>query len=144
MQSKLNVEITSEADSKTKLEVQERGHEAVVDEPKDFGGNDEGPNPLEYMFTGLAGCMNVTIHHIANERDMAVESLEIDVKGDIDLEKFMKGTGDRAGFENINLEINVETDSSHDAEEDLIRAAEERCPVSDNLRNSTRINVKQL
>lgn len=144
MESQLNVEITSEADSKTKLKVQERGHEAVVDEPADFGGTDEGPNPLEYMFTGLAGCMNVTLHHIANERDMTVESLEIDVKGNIDLEKFMKGTGERAGFQNINLEINLETDSDREAEKELISAAEERCPVSDNLRNSTKINVEQL
>ncbi|MEF8880210.1 MAG: OsmC family protein [Candidatus Nanohaloarchaea archaeon] len=141
MGDKLHIEVTSEAQSDTKLEVQERGHEAVVDEPSQFGGEDEGPNPLEYMFTGLAGCLNVTIHHIANEKEIEVEELEINVTGDIDLQKFMTGEGDRAGFQDINVEIEMTTNTDPEIEASLIEEAEERCPVSDNLQHETIITV---
>ena len=143
MGDELHIEITSEAETDTKLEVEERGHEAVVDEPSQFGGDDEGPNPLEYMFTGLAGCLNVTIHHIANERDIQVQNLEINVTGDIDLGKFMTGKGERAGFQDINAEIVIETDVDSETETSLIEEAEERCPVSDNLQHETSVSVNR-
>ena len=143
MEDELHIEITSEAETDTKLQVQERGHEAVVDEPSEFGGEDEGPNPLEYMFTGLAGCLNVTIHHIATQKDIEVEELEINVTGDIDLEKFMTGEGGRAGFKDINVEIKIETDADSETETSLIKEAEERCPVSDNLQHETSILVNR-
>jgi len=143
MGDELHVEVTSEAQTDTKLEVEERGHEAVVDEPEKFGGEDEGPNPLEYMFTGLAGCLNVTIHHIANQKDIEVEKLEINVTGDIDLEKFMIGEGGRAGFQDINVEIEIETDTDYETEASLIKEAEERCPVSDNLQHETDVSVSK-
>jgi uncharacterized OsmC-like protein len=143
MGDELHVEVISEAKTDTKLQVQERGHEAVVDEPSQFGGEDEGPNPLEYMFTGLAGCLNVTIHHIANQKQIEVENLEINVTGDIDLGKFMAGEGERAGFQNINAEIEVETDTDPETEASLIEEAEERCPVSDNLQHETSISVNK-
>ena len=143
MGDELHVEVTSEAQTDTKLEVEERGHEAVVDEPEKFGGEDEGPNPLEYMFTGLAGCLNVTIHHIANQKEIEVQNLEINVTGDIDLQKFMTGEGGRAGFQDINVEIEIETDADTETEASLIKEAEERCPVSDNLQQETSITVNK-
>ena len=143
MGDELHIEVTSEAQTDTKLEVQERGHEAVVDEPSKFGGEDEGPNPLEYMFTGLAGCLNVTIHHVADQEDIEVENLEINVTGDIDLQKFMRGEGGRAGFQDIDVEIEIETDTDSETEISLIEKAEERCPVSDNLQHETNVSVNR-
>jgi len=143
MGDELHIEVTSEAQSNTKLEVKERGHEAVVDEPSQFGGEDEGPNPLEYMFTGLAGCLNVTIHHVALEKEVEVKKLEIDVTGDINLEKFMDGTGERSGFQEITVEIEIETDTGSEKESQIIQEAEERCPVSDNLQHETNVKLNK-
>jgi len=143
MGDKLQIEVTSEAKSNTKLEVEERGHEAVVDEPSQFGGEDEGPNPLEYMFTGLAGCLNVTIHHVAMEKEVEVKKLEINVTGGIDLQKFMTGEGGRAGFQEINVEIEIETDADSEVETKLLEEAEERCPVSDNLQHESSVSVSK-
>jgi len=143
MADELHIKITSEAQTDTKLKVEERGHEAVVDEPSKFGGEDEGPNPLEYMFTGLAGCLNVTIHHIANQKEIEVEKLEINVTGDIDLQKFMTGKGGRAGFQEINVEVEIATNTDSETEASLIKEAEERCPVSDNLQQETSITVNK-
>lgn len=36
-------------------------HELVGDEPKAAGGNDEGPDPYEYLLAALGTCTNMTV-----------------------------------------------------------------------------------
>lgn len=31
-------------------------HEIIIDETTQMGGNNEGPNPLQYMLSALVGC----------------------------------------------------------------------------------------
>ncbi|MFP4151144.1 MAG: OsmC family protein [Candidatus Aenigmatarchaeota archaeon] len=120
-----------------------RKHEVVVDEPKDFGGNDTGPNPIEYVFTGLAGCLNVTAHQVASERGIEIKELKLKVSGDLDLEGFLDKESDkRAGFEEIEVTVDIETDASEDREKEILKEAEERCPVSDNLQHRTGLKLK--
>ena len=143
MSDKLPIKVTSESQTSTELNVSVRDHSMTVDEPESFGGNNNGANPLEYMFTALAGCLNVTIHHIASENDVKVNTLEIEVDGELDLGKFKTGKGDRAGFQDIEADIAFETDASEQLEQKIIEEAESRCPVSDNLQNETDLNIQK-
>lgn len=36
-------------------------HHFVADEAKDLGGNDEGPDPYEYLLAALGTCTNMTV-----------------------------------------------------------------------------------
>ena len=40
------------------------GHTVIVDEPRALGGSDEGPSPMGYLFTSLAGCTTVIIARV--------------------------------------------------------------------------------
>ncbi len=40
--------------------VQLRDHKLIVDEPKSFGGKDEGPSPVELILAALATCQEIT------------------------------------------------------------------------------------
>lgn len=141
MADKLPIKIESEARTHTELDITVRGHELKADEPEDFGGNDKGPNPLEYMFTALAACLNVTTHQVAKEHEVNVNSLEINVDGELDLAGFMGDENERAGFEEVNVEVEIETDSDREKELELLEEAEKRCPVSDNLQNNTDLDL---
>ncbi|MCJ7479069.1 MAG: OsmC family protein [Candidatus Nanohaloarchaeota archaeon QJJ-7] len=142
MSEELQVSIESEAKTHTELDVSVRGHRLKVDEPEDFGGHDRAPNPLEYMFTGLAGCLNVAIHKVAGERDVGVESVEIDVEGDIDLEGFEDPESEkRSGFQDISIYVEMDTEADEETEEEILEEAEGRCPVNDNLKHGTDIQV---
>lgn len=143
MANKLPIKIESEAQTHTELDVGVRGHNLKVDEPEDFGGSDKAPNPLEYMFTALASCLNITVHKVAEEQGVEIETLEIDVEGEVDLEKFMgEDPKKRAGFQEVDVEVSIKSDSDRVTEHEILEEAEERCPVSDNLQNQTSLKLE--
>lgn len=51
------VRVEAQRDSPIRTMVEARDFELVIDEPEDTGGTDEGPNPLEYLLVGQAGCL---------------------------------------------------------------------------------------
>lgn len=143
----LPVEIHTESKSHTELDVTARKHTFTIDEPESFGGTDKGANPLEFLFAGLAGCLNVTIHLIAKERDLEIETLKIDVKGTLDLEGFQNKESDKkSGFSEITVEVDMKTNADEAIEQEMLKEAEKRCPVSDTIQQgcSLKIEKKQL
>jgi putative redox protein len=46
-------------------------HVFSADEPGDFGGNDEGPNPYELLLAALWTCTNITVRMYA-ERNLCL------------------------------------------------------------------------
>jgi uncharacterized OsmC-like protein len=131
-------EISASAESPTKTRVSTRGFEFIVDEPSTLGGNDEGPNPVEYLIGALAGCINVVAHQVAREMDLEVRELELEIDGDLNPAKFMgKSDEPRAGYEEIRVDITADVDATDETIQQWLSAVEERCPVSDNLAHET-------
>ncbi len=94
----------------TRFEGKVRQFSVEVDEPENFGGKGSAPTPVEYILAGYAGCLNVVVNLIAKEMGISTKSLEINITGDINPEKLL-GISDK-----------------------------ERCPVNDNLANTTPVN----
>jgi uncharacterized OsmC-like protein len=139
--STLNFAIKGVSLNATKFESKARSFSFIVDEPPALGGNDEGPNPVEYLLGSYAGCLNVVINLIAKERNININRLEITIDGDLDPAKFIGTTGfNRAGFQSINVLIDLQTNADEVTNYELIKAAKERCPINDNLTNPTQIN----
>lgn len=76
----------------------------MVDEPADLGGTDAGPNPVEYVLAGYAGCLNVVGHLVAKEMGMELKKFAVEVAGDLNPARFMgQDTPERAGFQQIRV-----------------------------------------
>ncbi|GAA1411604.1 MULTISPECIES: OsmC family protein [Oerskovia] len=134
--------VTGTAKSPTRLDVQIRDFSVTIDEPASLGGDDTGPNPVELVLSGLAGCLNITTHMVAKERGIEVRSLSVTATGSLNPQRLMgRPTPDRAGFQGIRLEIDVDADASPEEIDALLLAAEERCCVADNLMNATPVSV---
>ncbi|MFB6068836.1 MAG: OsmC family protein [Halobacterium sp.] len=138
----VSFETEATSDSATKTTVEVRDFELVVDEPEALGGTDDGPNPVEYVLAALSGCLNVVGHLVADEMGLEIRSLSFSAEGDLDPRKF-QGTSDepRAGYEEIRVTVDVDTDADEATLDDWIAAVEERCPVTDNLRDETALDV---
>jgi uncharacterized OsmC-like protein len=134
--------VSAESESETRTSVRARDFEFVVDEPPALGGTNDGPNPVEYLIGAWAGCLNVVVHTVAEERGIDVEGVEIDIEGDLDPRKFLGETDDvRAGYQGIDARIHVESDADRAALDALGEAVAERCPVGDNVANPTPTDV---
>ena len=139
--SKLNFSIAGKSLSATKYQGKTRHFVHTIDEPEALGGKDEAPNPVEFILAGYAGCLNVVYHLIAKEIGIKVSSLHITINGDINPEKLLGiSNKERAGFQSLNVHIELETNGSYEQEQELIKKVKERCPVNDNLANITPIN----
>ncbi|WP_456394860.1 OsmC family protein [Thermococcus sp.] len=135
--------ITGKSLSGTKLLAKVRDFEVLVDEPEEIGGTNEAPNPVEYLLVALAGCLNVTIRGIAEEKGIPVESLELALTGKLNPAKFQGLSEEgRAGFTEVTVSVYLKTDAPREKIEELLKEVEERCPVTDNLKNSTPVKIE--
>ena len=102
--------------------------------------NLNAPSPVEYILAGYAGCINSIGTLVASELNLKLKSLKVDVKGEINVDKFLgKSTLERAGFNKIEVFINADSDASPEEIQNWLTVLESRCPVGDNLKHETPI-----
>ncbi|MCE4566340.1 OsmC family protein [Maribellus sp. CM-23] len=136
--SDLTFKIEGEAQSPARLAVSARQFIIVVDEPPALGGDDQGANPVEYLLASYAGCINVVAHLTAKELGIKLSGLKIQVEGNLNPARFLgKSDEERAGFKQINVDFFPETDASAEEISNWISLIKKRCPINDNLVNTT-------
>ena len=54
-------------------------HYLIADEPESVGGNNFGPNPYEFLSTGLAACTSMTIQMYARRKKWVIKNVETHV-----------------------------------------------------------------
>ncbi|HXI85893.1 MAG TPA: OsmC family protein, partial [Parvularculaceae bacterium] len=84
-----------------------------VDEPEELGGGNKFANPQEYLLAALNSCMMVGYVALCSLEGIRIDSLEIDVQGDIDLRGFF-GLDDKVapGYENLDYTVRIKGDAS--------------------------------
>lgn len=108
----------------------------VMDEPAALGGQDQGPNPLEYLVASLNGCKGVMISLIAQELNFEFSELSFDTKGVIDLRGLMGEPDVSTHFQSLTFSVNIKTDESAERLQALQNAVATRCPVYNLLRDA--------
>jgi uncharacterized OsmC-like protein len=135
-----SVEATGEHPTRTTVTT--RGFEFVVDEPAALGGDDAGPNPVEYLLGALAGCLNVVGHLVADEMGFDLDGIEFRIEGDLDPAAFQGADTDaRAGYQDVRVELVPETDADEATLDEWLSQVEARCPVSDNVGAATPMSL---
>lgn len=117
-------------------------HEFYIDQPKP-GGSDSAPNPLEYFLSTLGGCICAIGRIIANQKKLNVRGIYVDIEGDIDKD-FLLGqtTEGRAGFTEIRSFVKIDADMSLSEKEEFLEEIEKRCPIADNMANTSNLIAK--
>ncbi|KUP04141.1 osmotically inducible protein C [Bacillus coahuilensis m2-6] len=104
-------------------------HEFFIDEGKQMGGQDKGPNPLQAVLGALAACENVTANMVAREMKFNLEGITFEIKGTFDPRGFMGDPSVRPYFETVTVEAKVQTDETEERIKELQEKVESRCPV---------------
>jgi len=110
-------------------EVKRGQHLIISDEPREVGGSDNGPSPLDYFVAAVGFCENVTFARYAALHGLSFDSLETSVRGHWD----RRGQGDYTDIEPAFTDFVVETRvASTDSVEKIKRVTEivhKRCPM---------------
>lgn len=107
-------------------------------EPPQLLGEDQAPNPVEYVLHALAGCMTTTMVYHAAARGIHIKSVESELEGDLDLRGFLRlDETVRNGYQNIRVKFKVESDATSEQLADLARIS----PVFDIVSNPVPVEV---
>jgi uncharacterized OsmC-like protein len=110
-------------------------------EPPILLGNNEGANPVEFLLSGLSGCMTTTMALHAAARGIEIESIESKFEGDLDVQGFL-GLNDkiRQGYQQIRVTFDIKGNITEEQKQDLIMFAK-KSPVYDVVTNGTSVEV---
>ena len=82
------------------------------DEPAGLGGSDTAPNPVEQLLAALGNCLAVGYAANASAAGIKIEDLRINLKGDLDLRTFLGLAQGNAGYEAIQVSVDLASDAS--------------------------------
>lgn len=120
--------------SATEVTVRAGSHGFTIDEPASLGGTDLGANPVEHLLASLGACQVITYQVWAAKLGIAIDSVEVDLTGDLDVRGFFGVDPDvRPGFQAIRAAVRVTGPESAERYAELTRIVEEHCPVLDVL-----------
>jgi uncharacterized OsmC-like protein len=121
----------------------EKPFELDADEPVVLLGEDVGPNPVEYLLTGLAGCLTSSLIYHAAAKGIEIRGVESRLEGDLDLRGFLGLSKDvPVGYERIRVYFKIDADVSEEQKEELIQMAQKYSPVFNTVSNPTPVTVQ--
>ena len=115
-------------------EAKMRNHFAIIDEPVDRGGDNNGPTPVEYLLTAIGGCVSMTLRMYAERKKWDVGKITVNV---IQKEQLTSNGVVKSLVEEISFEKEI-------TEEQRIKLLEMagKCPVAKMVKGETPITSK--
>ena len=119
-------------------------HYFIADEPTDFGGNNFGPSPYQYLSAGLAACTAMTIQMYARRKKWEVLNVTVHINHNKDYALDCENCeNDSAKIDTFTREITLEGSLSAEQKKRLLEIAD-KCPVHKTLHSVTQIMTKLI
>ena len=117
-------------------------HGIQVDEPRDVGGNDEGPNPYELLLAALGACTSMTVRMYAERKQWPLQGVEVRLAHSrIHAEDCAECDTKQGMLDRIEAEITFIGDLSDDQRHRLLEIAN-ICPVHRTLVSEVQIRTR--
>jgi len=111
------------------------------DEPGTLGGTDSGPNPVEQILAAYGNCLAVGYAANATVAGIEIKDLSIELEGDLDLHTFLGLKEGNAGYDNITVKVNIDTDASPEALQELHDKVSNTSPVGHTLGRAIPVKI---
>lgn len=112
------------------------------DEPSALGGSDTAPNPVEQLLAALGNCLAVGYAANATAAGITINSLQVELEGDLDLHTFLGLNPDgNAGYSSIRAKVALDSDAPDEAIESLHRSVIGTSPVGHTLSRAVPVQI---
>lgn len=120
----------------------EKPFELIADEHQMLLGEDKGPNPVEYLLTGLVACLTSSLVYHGAAKGIKIKGIQSRVEGDLDLRGFLGLSPDvKVGFQHIRVNFTIDADVSDKQKQELIEMAKKYSPVFNTVFHPTSVDV---
>jgi putative redox protein len=117
-------------------------HNLVADEPSSAGGGDAGPDPYDYLLTGLGVCTSMTIGLYARRHQLPLENVTVSLSHSriyaMDCEECETKEG---MLDRIDVAVEL-TGSLSDAQRAKLMEIAAKCPVHRTLTSEINIRLR--
>lgn len=123
-------------------QVMERRFTLRGDHPPQLLGSNTGPTAVETLLAALGSCMAGTYAAQATARGVKIDSLDVNVEADIDLNGFFGLQPVPPGIRDVKLEVRVEADADERQLQEILEAARALSPVFDSVTRPVRVDSR--
>lgn len=124
------------ADVKYKTTMTAGRHELLSDEPTSIGGQDEGPDPYDYLLMSLGSCTAITLRMYAARKKWPVEDIYIELRHFKDHAEDCEDCDEKsAKIDKIEKEILIKGDLTDEQLQRMLEISK-KCPVNKTLKGS--------
>ena len=118
-------------------------YKTQYDFPSQLSGEGHGPTVCEGCMGALAACLTQTIVAHATSKGIQIDSIDIDVEGDVDMRGFTGISKDvRPGAQQFRVNMNIKSSTASKEQLDELRAIGKRfSPAFDTLTNGTSVVI---
>lgn len=113
-----------------------------TDEPDWLAGTDAAPNPVEHVLAALGSCLTVGFAAQAAARGINLRSLEVEVKGNVDLRVFLGLAEGHAGYNKLEVTTYIDSDADPEQLEELHKAVVSTSPVGNTLERPVELEAR--
>lgn len=144
-QSKTIFETTSVLGENVSVSSDSRQFQFKFDEPEALGGNDQNPNPVEYVLASLGACQAIVYRALASLKGVKIDDVIVNTKGHLDLKGFLGLDATvRPGLTKVEFETTIISDESTETINKLAAQVEALCPVLDIIANPVAVTGKVI
>ncbi len=112
---------------------QVRSHHIVVDQPKNAGGGDAGPMPLEMLGVSLGTCVALYVQQFCHARKLPYEGMRVEVE--------QHGASNPARIAEFVVRVILPTELS-DQQMVMLERAARSCPAHHTLEAGAKISIE--
>jgi len=91
--------------------------------------------PIEMLLMSLSHCLTIGVTYVAANKGITIETLKVEVRGDLDLAGFYGLKAKRNGYKNLEIDFFIQSDLSQLELEALIEEVKNTSPVLSSLTN---------
>ena len=113
----------------------------IIDEPRNFGGSDTGPDPYSLLSAALGGCTSITLRMYANRKDWPVDHIGVAISHTREHASDCDECGEEDKIDIFSRAIHIQGDVTDDQLARLLEIAD-KCPVHRTLESGSRIRSR--
>jgi len=117
-------------------------HLLIADEPKDFGGNDFGPSPYDYVSSGLGACTAMTLRMYASRKKWDLQKVIVHVNHGKEHAPDSQNTSTIKKIDTFKRSIELFGDLD-DSQKNRLMEIADKCPVHKTL-SATSVIITKL
>lgn len=117
-------------------------HLLIADEPKDFGGNDFGPSPYDYVSSGLGACTAMTLRMYASRKKWDLQKVIVHVDHGKEYAPDSQNTSTIKKIDTFKRSIELFGDLD-DSQKNRLMEIADKCPVHKTL-SATSVIITKL